>query len=206
MQYLVYIITNDINNKVYIGQTTESLEQRFYRHCGYQLKDNTYFHKAIKKYGVEHFHINLLCKCASQEELDKKEFEYICSYPKEQLYNTKLVQGKCGGDTLSQNPNRAEMSKKLSLSKLGAKNPRAKTVCAINIKTGEKFIFGSALECVRNLIDPNSVDHSSVTRRCRGIIKSPLKGEWTFEYIQQGVSTSPDECTGVGSEISTDSK
>lgn len=184
MKYLVYKITNDINNKIYIGQTTESLEHRFARHCGYQLQDDTYFHRAIKKYGKEHFKIELVYECSSQEELDQKEFEYISSYPIEQLYNTKFVQGKCGGDTLSNHPNKAEISKKISESKMGAKNPRAKAVRATNIKTGEQFEFGSALECVRNIIDPNSKDHSPVTRRCRGIIKSPLKGEWTFEYIQ----------------------
>lgn len=48
-KYFVYKILNDINDKVYIGQTTESLENRFKRHCGYQTKDGTYFHRAIKK-------------------------------------------------------------------------------------------------------------------------------------------------------------
>lgn len=184
MQYLIYKIINDINNKIYIGQTTESLERRFARHCGYQLNDDTYFHRAIKKYGKEHFKIHLICECCSQEELDKKEFECISSYPIEQLYNTKFVQGKCGGDTLSNNPNKAEISKKISASKMGAKNPRAKAVRATNIKTGEQFEFGSALECVRNIINPNSIDHSPVTKRCRHVIKTPLYNEWMFEYIQ----------------------
>ena len=184
MKYLIYKITNDINDKIYIGQTTESLEHRFARHCGYPLQDDTYFHRAIKKYGKEHFKIHLICECYSQEELDKKEFECISSYPIEQLYNTKFVQGKCGGDTLSNNPNKAEISKKISASKMGAKNPRAKAVRATNIKTGEQFEFGSALECVRNIINPNSIDHSPVTKRCRHVIKSPLYNEWMFEYIQ----------------------
>lgn len=183
MQYLVYKIINDINNKIYIGQTTETLQKRFARHCGYQLQDETYFHRAIKKYGSQHFKIELLCVCNSQQELDEKEFEYINSYLPEQLYNTKFIQGKCGGDTLSQHPNKAEISKKLSASKMGAKNPRAKAVKATNIKTGEVLEFGSALECVRHIINPNSKDHSPVTRRCRHIIKTPLNGEWTFEYI-----------------------
>lgn len=207
MQYLVYKIINDFNNKIYIGQTTETLEKRFARHCGYQLNDDTYFHRVIKKYGVEHFYIELICQCNSQEELDKKEYEYITSYPREQLYNTKFVQGKCGGDTLSMHPDKKEISKKISNSKMGAKNPRAKAVRATNIKTGECFEFGSALECVRIIINCNSKDHSPVTRRCRGIIKCPLHGEWIFEYISnKSVSTNPDECKGVGSEISTDSK
>lgn len=49
MQYIIYKIINDFNNKIYIGQTTETLEKRFARHCGYQLNDDTYFHRVIKK-------------------------------------------------------------------------------------------------------------------------------------------------------------
>lgn len=29
----VYIITNDVNSKVYIGQTTNSIHERFKQHC-----------------------------------------------------------------------------------------------------------------------------------------------------------------------------
>ena len=49
------MIKNDLNDKLYIGQTTETLEQRFSRHCGYQLNDKTHLHRAIKKYGWENF-------------------------------------------------------------------------------------------------------------------------------------------------------
>ena len=42
MKYIVYKITNNINGKVYIGQTTETIEKRWKRHCGYQLNDGTY--------------------------------------------------------------------------------------------------------------------------------------------------------------------
>ena len=184
MKYLLYRIRNDINDKIYIGQTTESLEKRFARHCGYQLNDDTYFHRAIKKYGAEHFYIELIAEVINQEELDKIEFEYINSIPVDKLYNSKFTQGKCGGDTLSQHPNKEEISKKISESKMGAKNPRAKTVKAENIKTGEVIIFGSALECVRHLINPNSTDHSPVTRRCRGQIKQLYNNEWKFSYIE----------------------
>lgn len=177
MKYLLYKITNNINNKIYIGQTTETLERRFQRHIGYQLEDGTYFHRAIKKYGAEHFKIELIAEVANQEELDIIEIAYINSYPRDQLYNTKFIQGKCGGDTLSQHPNREAICKKISDSKMGAKNPRAKTVQAENIITGEIIIFGSALECVRTLINPNSRDHSPVTRRCRGQIKKPYHNE-----------------------------
>ena len=57
----IYKITCKVNNKVYIGQTTEALDKRFSRHMGYQ-KDtyDTKFYKAVRKYGVENFYIELL--------------------------------------------------------------------------------------------------------------------------------------------------
>ena len=57
----IYKITNDINDKVYIGKTTlSSVEDRFQEH----LKDSQRvrfekrpLYNAISKYGIENFHI-----------------------------------------------------------------------------------------------------------------------------------------------------
>lgn len=69
VEYIVYKITNKLNGKVYIGQTTEGIEKRWKRHCGYQINDGTYFHNAIKKYGAENFTIEIIDKAKNQEEL-----------------------------------------------------------------------------------------------------------------------------------------
>ena len=56
---LIYKFTNKINNKVYIGQTTQTIEQRTNKHLS-QLDDNTYFHRALKKYGINNFDIEVI--------------------------------------------------------------------------------------------------------------------------------------------------
>ena len=38
--FKVYKITCKVNNKIYIGQTIESLTQRFNRHMGYQKDEH----------------------------------------------------------------------------------------------------------------------------------------------------------------------
>jgi group I intron endonuclease len=53
----VYIITNDVNSKVYIGQTTNSIHERFKQHCNTKY---TKLGKAISEIGKEHFHISIL--------------------------------------------------------------------------------------------------------------------------------------------------
>lgn len=73
MYGFVYQITNLINNKVYIGQTTRSIEQRWVEHSVYSSKSKAPLHRAIRKYGVDNFSVTLLCECSTQEELDDKE-------------------------------------------------------------------------------------------------------------------------------------
>lgn len=54
----IYIIRNDINDKVYIGQSIDS-EQRFKSHCK-KNHDNSIIDKAIQKYGKNHFWYEIL--------------------------------------------------------------------------------------------------------------------------------------------------
>ena len=72
----IYKYTNLINGKVYVGQTKQTLEQRDYKHQ-IQLNDNTYFHRAIKKYGRKNFSLELIEDNIPFHELDKKEKYYI---------------------------------------------------------------------------------------------------------------------------------
>lgn len=125
MSFKVYKITCKVNNKVYIGQTTESLTQRFNRHMGYQKDNNdTKFYRAIKKYGKEMFYIELLEEVSNQKQLDKREYYWICFYNSfKEGYNSKNSIGKCGGDTLSNHPNKELISEKIRESKLGDRNP-----------------------------------------------------------------------------------
>jgi len=76
----IYIIKNSINNKVYIGQTTQSVEVRFKQHIKC-LKSNSKqaVSRAIKKYGKDKFFYEVLEKCTI-EKLDEKEEYYIKKY------------------------------------------------------------------------------------------------------------------------------
>lgn len=54
----IYIIKNDINTKVYIGQSLDAKE-RFKSHCKKNY-DNSLIDKAIQKYGKDHFWFEIL--------------------------------------------------------------------------------------------------------------------------------------------------
>lgn len=90
----IYKYTNLINKMVYIGQTKQTLEQRDKKHLS-QLNDNTYFHRALKKYGRENFSLELIEDNIPYHLLDEKEKYYINKY--ESFYTTgkgyNLTQG-----------------------------------------------------------------------------------------------------------------
>lgn len=77
MKGIIYKITNKVNGKSYIGQTRYTIEFRWKQHQ--HKKDNTYFHNAIHKYGIENFSIEILEEC-NIEDLNSKEIFYIAKY------------------------------------------------------------------------------------------------------------------------------
>lgn len=72
----IYKITNKINNKSYIGQTTGSLKKRWNKHCS-EKSQCLILKNAIKKYGKENFIIEEIDGANSQSELNYKEWLLI---------------------------------------------------------------------------------------------------------------------------------
>ena len=53
----IYLITNKINGKQYIGQTVKTVQKRWSRHLADSKNFDFYFYKAIRKYGKENFKV-----------------------------------------------------------------------------------------------------------------------------------------------------
>jgi group I intron endonuclease len=102
MNFRIYKITNDINSKVYVGQTSKTLQERFDRHYTEGKWKNTKKMPivfAIQKYGKEHFKIELLEELPlnyTQIQIDEKEKEWglklNCFSPNG--YNLRLGNGR----------------------------------------------------------------------------------------------------------------
>jgi group I intron endonuclease len=107
--FKIYLVRNQINNKIYIGQTSKTVEWRWSRHLIDCFKLDLYFYRAIRKHGSENFVVKEIDQAETKQEANNLETFYIkltqsCS-PK-YGYN-----GTFGGDGGLQTP---EVRKKIS--------------------------------------------------------------------------------------------
>lgn len=75
--YKLYKITNQVNNKYYIGMTKQSIEKRFSQHKTNAKTKTTYLYNAINKHGINNFSIELITEFETKEECCQAEVLYI---------------------------------------------------------------------------------------------------------------------------------
>ena len=78
---VVYKITNQLNMKLYVGQTRQPIEKRFLQH----FYADSPLGDAMRECGIENFTIEVIEHCDTQEQLDAREKFWIrvlnCTVP-----------------------------------------------------------------------------------------------------------------------------
>lgn len=77
---LIYKITNQVNNKVYIGKTERSFDIRKNEHLKDCWEKDNKLYRAMRKYGIENFIFEIIEDKIPTEILSQKEQEYIRQY------------------------------------------------------------------------------------------------------------------------------
>lgn len=178
----VYMIYNNFNNKVYIGETIQTIEKRFKQHI-YESNNpngksyNFKLSKAIRKYGYSNFFIKELAKVSGEDKHNVKiqiqnlERKYVKEY--DSYYNGyNSDEGGLGGKILSE-----ELKQKLSQIKKNDPNTNKrlekarqnrhleKATSVYNYCTGEHlFDFNSAKETAEYL----NLQGTDITKLCKG--------------------------------------
>ena len=140
--FYIYLTTNLINGKKYIGQHKGSPNDSY-------LGSGTTILKAIAKYGKENFKKEILCFCDSREEADQKEKEFISLYDavnSRDFYNN--AEGGTGGDGW-----------KAAQRWMKANPEKAKKLYAENSK--------KLIEWAKN--NPEKAKHNTVKRVCHDV-------------------------------------
>lgn len=117
--WCVYIHTNKINNKKYIGITSQLPETRWRNGRGYE--PYLRFGKAIHKYGWDNFAHEVVYHNLSENEAKEAEIALI-----QQLNTTNQSYGynmTTGGDGTSGYHHREDSKKKMSVAKIGENHP-----------------------------------------------------------------------------------
>jgi group I intron endonuclease len=115
MYHFVYLTTNLINNKIYVGKRSTKKLDDGYLGSGIVLK------QAVEKYGKENFERTILYYCLSKEDASNTEKGIVDSWfvARTDTYNVML--GGTGGTTLLGKFLSEETKQKMSNSKLGKK-------------------------------------------------------------------------------------
>lgn len=169
---VIYKIENNINGKVYIGQTKLNFNKRYkskgkgiervHRYLTRSKEQLRYYNKylldSINKYGIDNFTvIEELDVAFNKEELDLKEIYYIEHFDSfNNGYNlTKGGEG-CVGIA-------GEKNGMFGVHRIGADNPNSKRVICLN----NKRVFSTLTEASEHY----QVSKSSISQCCNGYYK-----------------------------------
>ena len=163
LKILIYLITNKINGKRYIGQTSKTLGVRFKKHVydSFQGNRRQALHRAIKKYGVESFEIKLIAVCNSFEESNHRESLCIRLYKTMSPNGYNLMHG--GSNSLKSE----ESKKKMSAAQSGEKH------WAYGKRGSDCHLFGRKLpEQTKRKISASSKGLKRSQETCENISKA----------------------------------
>lgn len=118
----IYVVTNTVNGKVYIGKTVRKVHVRWNRHLGDARNGSeTALHRAIRKYGGTSFSVDtLLDGIDDKDTLSRMERRMISLYDTtNQVIGYNLTDG---GDGTSGRPMNDRTKQALIKSRLGSKH------------------------------------------------------------------------------------
>lgn len=165
---VVYLIENLINNKIYIGQTTQSMEKRFGQHFAHQ---RSIISRSMRKYGKKNFIILELAKAKTIEELNHKEIEYIDFYCSLVPNGYNVLRG--GLNAINRIPwNKGTKGAQVAWNK-GKNGPSGRYFKGEHIQTGEILILYTSSRDKR-------FNSGHIIQCCKGNLRQHKGYRWSY--------------------------
>lgn len=189
----IYIIKNKINDKVYIGQTTNSIEYRWKQHK-YAANEGRKFHlyNAMRKYGIDNFWVELLEEVNSQLNLNERESYWIKRYNSyDNGYNSTL-----GGGENNSSLSKAQVEEIYELWDLGYSMSEISKITSV-----DKDCISRRLHNYKNFSEEEKKERAiqkSSKAKVKTILLYDLKGQ-----IMKIFSTSEEAAEIEGTSIKT---
>ena len=209
----IYQITNQINGKIYIGKTERTIQERWREHCEDYLRERCYdrpLYRAMRKYGLSNFTIELLEETDNPEEREifwieqkgsfkhgynatmggdgKKYIDYdlvVATYKNSGIIKeTAKILGICE-DTVHKILKQKDISIKPTSEINKEKFSKMVSMYSLNDEYIRTFISlqEAATYMVENKLTvcKHSTIRTHISEVCRGKRKSAAKFKWKFE-------------------------
>lgn len=181
----IYLITNLINDKKYVGQTTRGFNQRYDEYKKQSSSCNPYVIKAFNKYGFENFKFEIIDIAKTLTELNEKEIYYISFYQSnKRIYGYNIEEGgKNATATLETRQKLSEARKNIKQSQEWI-DKRIEAVAKPVIKVDSKSYeileaFISLAEAGRKNND--NLSYQQIQRKCSSPPDENEEFIWCFE-------------------------
>lgn len=183
-KYTVYKHTNKINGKIYVGITSQKVNQRWKNGNGYRKQ--IYFYRAILKYGWDNFEHEILYENLSEDEAKEKEIELISHFKSNHdNYGYNITSG---GDGLNGYKYTEEHSQNMSVA---MKGKNAKKICQYSLDG----IFIKIWDSIIEASDALGINFRSIADCCRG--EHCRAGEYMWRFYNDNTDNIPSYKTFV---------
>jgi hypothetical protein len=172
----IYINTNLINGKRYIGQ------KKFTRNWQYYLGSGKYLKNAINKYGKENFRRDIIVLAYSEEELNNLEVEWINNYnacKSSDFYN--ISEGGSGCTILNKILSK-EHKIKISKAKKGKNTDEKHWNSKKIIQLSKEGFFINEFNSMAKAEKQTGICLSSISQCCKG--KQKHAGDYCWMYAE----------------------
>lgn len=178
----IYVITNNLNGKQYVGKTQLSVEERFDQHkkdARRTKNQHRPLYAAFKKYGVDNFSYSMLEECSSEDASEREQY-WIATL---NTYGSSGYNATVGGDAkafldhqLIIDTYQKERSYTKTAQKCGCCIDSVKNICKSN---GIKSVpFAEVIsDCLgkKVVMMPENMEFESISEAARYITKEDQK-------------------------------